>query len=250
MRGARVADGRREIVGERFLRGAEARTDAAHGAGVHAGHDDRRHLVGGELGRLECRVPRLLDEWAVLDLAEAFLPLARTGRARSAPPLDELFGRARGAEVLRDHGAVGIVADEEGGPAVAGRRLVAARRQAGAQIGCDEQDRTVAVERGAQRADSRPQGATEVERRDVGVEPQRGVHGRRVVLVEIRGLGRREPQRVRRRVSGRAPQRERAASTPIVVVSSSYDATERVPLPPPLPNVFAISARCRRQYGT
>jgi hypothetical protein len=36
----------------------------------------------------------------------------------------------------------------------------------------------------------------------------------------------------------------------MVVVSSSYDATDRVPLPPPLPKVRAISERWRRRYGT
>jgi hypothetical protein len=41
----------------------------------------------------------------------------------------------------------------------------------------------------------------------------------------------------------------RAASTPIDVVSSSYDATERVPLPPPLPSVDVMALRCSRQYG-
>ncbi len=39
----------------------------------------------------------------------------------------------------------------------------------------------------------------------------------------------------------------RAASTPIVVVSSSYDATARVPLPPPVPNVAPIWVRSSRQ---
>jgi hypothetical protein len=42
----------------------------------------------------------------------------------------------------------------------------------------------------------------------------------------------------------------RAASTPRVVVSSSNDATLRVPLPPPMPNDSAIAARRRREAGT
>ena len=41
----------------------------------------------------------------------------------------------------------------------------------------------------------------------------------------------------------------RAASTPIDVVSSSYDATERVPWPPPLPSVDVMALRGSRQYG-
>ena len=42
----------------------------------------------------------------------------------------------------------------------------------------------------------------------------------------------------------------RAASTPSVVVSSSWEATARVPLPPPLPMKAAISALASRRYGT
>src|SRR5438105_3911585 len=41
----------------------------------------------------------------------------------------------------------------------------------------------------------------------------------------------------------------RAASTPIDVVSSSYDATARVPRPPPAPRAPVIAARWSRQYG-
>ena len=42
---------------------------------------------------------------------------------------------------------------------------------------------------------------------------------------------------------------ERAASTPIVVASSSNDATERVPLPPPVPATAAMVERSSRRYG-
>ncbi len=48
---------------------------------------------------------------------------------------------------------------------------------------------------------------------------------------------------------GTARSASRAASTPIVVVSSSYEATVRVPLPPPLPTTLAISVRSSRRYG-
>ena len=51
--------------------------------------------------------------------------------------------------------------------------------------------------------------------------------------------------------SGAAPGAERrasrAASTPMVVVSSSWEATDRVPLPPPAPNTWATAARWRRR---
>ena len=50
--------------------------------------------------------------------------------------------------------------------------------------------------------------------------------------------------------SGAARIASRAASTPIEVASSSYDATALVPFPPPAPSAAPIAARCRRQYGT
>ena len=50
--------------------------------------------------------------------------------------------------------------------------------------------------------------------------------------------------------AGTGRRASRAASTPMVVVSSSWEATERVPLPPPLPNTSATAERCSRRYGT
>ncbi len=55
--------------------------------------------------------------------------------------------------------------------------------------------------------------------------------------------------RTRRPVELRSPAAliaRRAASTPIEVVSSSYEATARVPLPPPAPSAAPIAARCSR----
>ena len=102
VRGTGVADGRREIFGRRGLRRAEPARDAAHGSRVHAGDDEAVDLIGRELGGLQCAVPRLLGERRVLHLAEALFPRARTIGAGRAPALDELLGRARGAEVLGD----------------------------------------------------------------------------------------------------------------------------------------------------
>ncbi len=51
-------------------------------------------------------------------------------------------------------------------------------------------------------------------------------------------------------VPGTARSASRAASTPIVVVSSSWDATARVPRPPPVPMTLATSARSSRWLGT
>ena len=120
MRGARVADRGGEIVDERFLRGAEASGDTAYRARVHAGDDDAVHLAGRKLGRLQCRVPRLVDQRRVLDLAETFFPLARARRPRRTPTFDEFFGRARGAEEFGNDGAVGVVAHENRRAAVTG----------------------------------------------------------------------------------------------------------------------------------
>lgn len=49
---------------------------------------------------------------------------------------------------------------------------------------------------------------------------------------------------------GNAASVLRAASTPIEVVSSSYDATARVPFPPPAPIAVAMAFLSRRKYGT
>ncbi len=181
---------------------------AAGRAGVHTGDDDALDLVGGEVGRLQRRVPGLLDERAVLDLAEALFPRPRTRRARSAPPLEELLGRARAAEVFGDDGAVGVVTDEQRARAVAGGRFVATGGESAALVGGDEQHRAATGERGPHGADRRPERAAEVERGHVGVEPQCRVQGRRVVLVEIRGRRGGEPERVRRGATGGAAQRE------------------------------------------
>src|SRR3954447_21228604 len=50
--------------------------------------------------------------------------------------------------------------------------------------------------------------------------------------------------------SGAARIADRPASTAIDVVSSSYDATARVPLPPPDASAAPMADRCKRQYGT
>ena len=98
-------------------------------------------LVGGELGLLQRGVPRLLDERRVLHLAEALFPRARAAGAGCPPALDELLGGGRAAEVLGDHRAVGVGADEDRGRAVAALRLVGARGQAVAHVGRDHEHR-------------------------------------------------------------------------------------------------------------
>ena len=47
--------------------------------------------------------------------------------------------------------------------------------------------------------------------------------------------------------SGATARAVRAAATPMVVASSSYPATVRVPLPPPVPATARISVRSRRR---
>ena len=75
--------------------------------------------------------------------------------------------------------------------------------QAVAHVGGDHHHAAVAVERGAQRTDTRSQGAAEVERAHLRVEPERGVDRRGVVLVEVGRVGGREPQRAERGALGR-----------------------------------------------
>ena len=50
--------------------------------------------------------------------------------------------------------------------------------------------------------------------------------------------------------AGRPAIASRAASTPIDVESSSYEATALVPLPPPDPSAAPMVDRWSRQYGT
>ena len=73
---------------------------------------------------------------------------------------------------------------------------------------------------------------------DRRVEPERGVDRVGVRLVEI-GRRRRSTNSTTAGVTspGAARSATRAASTPIDVESSSYDATARVPFPPPRPSV-------------
>ena len=133
VRGAGLADARGEIVGDALR--PEPRRHALHRPRVRTGDDRDVDLVCAERGRLERGLPCRVDERLILGLAEALLPLARARVARCAPPVDELLGSRRAREVLGDHRAVGVVADEDRGGAVSLCGLVGARRQTDADVG-------------------------------------------------------------------------------------------------------------------
>jgi hypothetical protein len=71
------------------------------------------------------------------------------------------------------------------------------------------------------------------------------VHAVALVLSAQAGDGANHTELMSASASRRAP----GASTAIVVVSSSYDATVRVPFPPPVPAIAAIVVRSSRRYG-
>ena len=113
VRGAGVADRRREVVGHGGLRRAEAPGDAAHRARVHAGDDELVDLVGVELGRLRARA------FHACSTSGAYLTSPK--RSSHARERREPGARQRSmnssvalaaAEVLGDHGAVVVGADD------------------------------------------------------------------------------------------------------------------------------------------
>ena len=239
VRGAGVPDGRGEVVDQRGLGRAQPARDRAHRAGVHPGDDEpvdsdrpparpasTRAFHACSTSGAYVTSPNFSSHDATAAEPGVRQRSMNSSVALAAPRNSAMTGSSSPPTSMR-------------GRAVAALRFVGARRQPAPHVGRDDEHRAAVVERGAQRADTRAQRAAEVERGDVAVEPQRGVHRRRVVLVEVRRVGRREPQR---RSASTAVLRSarRAASTPIVVVSSSYPATARVPLPPPDPNVAAI----------
>jgi hypothetical protein len=121
------------------------------GSGVRAGDDQPVHLLRGELGDLERRVPGLLAEGHIFRLAEAFLPLLHGRVARRPPPVDELLGRRRRADQFSDDRRVlVVVVHQHRGGAVAAGRLVGAGRQAAARVRGHDEYGSPAVERGAQ----------------------------------------------------------------------------------------------------
>ena len=152
-----------------------------------AGDDELVDVVGGERGGGEGPLPGLAHERPVGDLAEALLPRAGAFAPGDAPALEELLGRDAGTEVLGDHRTVGVVAEEDRSSAVAAGGFVGGRGETTTLIGGDHERRHAGREGRAQRTRTGAQRTTEVERTDVGRQPQGGVHGGGVGLLEIGG---------------------------------------------------------------
>ena len=129
MRGAGVADRRREVVGDRFLLHPGRGRDALDRAAVRSGDDQpgdgrRRHA-----GALEGLGQRGLAERHVGVLAEALLPDTRGGFAGQPPAVEKLRGRRGAADWLGEHARVGrVVGEEERRGAVAAIALVGPAR--------------------------------------------------------------------------------------------------------------------------
>ena len=195
VRGTRVADGRVEPGDDALGRDTELLRHRTGRALMRARHDEVVDLVGDETGVLQRGLPRLDPQARVPRLAEAFLPHLRTHVAGRAPPVEELLGGRLPGHELGEHRPVGIVPHEQGSRAVAARRFVGTTRQAVTGVRADDQARTNAPERGAERTEPGTHRTHDVVRRGVAAEPERGVHGRRVGLVEIGGRDRGEPDR-------------------------------------------------------
>ncbi len=148
---SRVADGGGQVLGQPSRAGGHLGAHHADGSRVRAGHDHLADGVGLDARIGEGQLERLLPERHVLHLAEALLPLLRPDVPRGAPPVEELLGDRRAAEVLGQHRcAVGAVADQQGRGRVAALPLVDARRQAGADVGGGDEDRVVPPQRRTQ----------------------------------------------------------------------------------------------------
>ena len=170
----------------------------------------------------------------------------RADVAGHSPAVDELLGHTGVRNELRQQRSVLVVAPQHRGGGIATRGLVGGSRPAGSHVTGDSKRRACGFQPAARSARDRgAHRAHRVVRRCRTVEPQRGMDGGCVGLVEVGGARRREPQRVRR--TG-APTQSGATRPrpPSSCESSSYDATARVPLPPPVPASGAIWVRSSR----
>ncbi len=162
-----------------------------------AGHDHPIDLFGRELGPLQGRSPRLLTERDVARLAELLLPDLGPDLARRTPAVQELIGDAGAGQVLGQQRPVGITADQDCGRRIPARRFVGATGQTGTDVGGQDEGGLARGQRAAHGPHARTDGAAEVERRDVGIKPQRGMDGRGIGLVEVGGSHGGEGQRGR-----------------------------------------------------
>ncbi len=203
-----------------------------------------------EAGVLQRGFPRLDSEAGVAGLTEPLLPHLRPDVARRAPPIEELLGRRLPRR--RTRRAPGRRSSSPTSSAAAPSPPVASSGPPGSPIRVSAVTTRLApsLPSAARSAPSpertEPTTSYAAARRDRGAAPR---------APSSRWSCRGRPARPSRTtpIAPRPPARRgtarRAASTPIVVVSSSYDATVRVPLPPPPPATAAIVVRSRRRYG-
>ena len=193
--------------------------DGTRGALVRARDDEVVDLVGVDTCILQCRLPTLRH------------PGSCSGSRRTAPPTPS---NARRPECANDRGTprswcstttssamTGRVADEQCGRAVAAARFLGSAGQPAPDVGRDDERGSVALDRGPQRAQRRSHRAdrSRTQRRTRPAGARRGSRSR----WSCRGTRARPSRTTARRCRRWVPyaERARAASTPMVVVSSS-----------------------------
>ncbi len=199
---------------------------------------------------LRARVPGVGPQLEVAGLAEPLLPQLGPLLARRPPAVGELVGGRGAPQVLGEQRrARPGVPHHHGGRRVPAGRLVAAGGQAVAAVGRHHQHRPGAGQRGDEGAHPRAQRPAEVEGRHVG-ERAAGPGGRRWHW-SCRGRPGWRWRTTGPPGAGAGPARRarRAASTPMVVVSSSWEATALAPRPPPEPRKAAISVAGQPPVG-
>ena len=194
VRRAALADAGGEVVDRDALRERRLPRQSGHGAAVHPRDDQPPDVARLEAARCEGPAEGLLAQGQIAVLAEALLPQFRDPVTRGAPAVGELVRGRGGSHELGQH--PGPLPDEDGGAGVTADGLVAARGQAVALVGGDDQSGAATAERGEERADARAQRTTEVVGADLAGETEGRRHCRGVGLVQIRRLGGGEPQGV------------------------------------------------------
>ena len=210
MRGARVADSAREIVGHGLGLRADRACGALRRAPVRTGHDHALETGHRDARLLERFGHRRLRQGNVDVLAKSLFPLVRCALAGDTPPLEELGARRCERDRLGDDRARDIVAAQERDRRIPAVALVATRRKSGADVGEHGQRRPTRVEGGPERTRTRAYRADHVERARVRGQADRRVDCRRVGLVEIPRVCRREIHRGgrdARRAAQRRPRR-------------------------------------------
>ena len=241
VRRAGVADDRAEVGRVRVGSGADALRNRAGGPRVHAGHDDVVDLVRRDAGGLQRIVDRLRRR-AARRPARRSAPPTRATPARRAGASGRGTRRWRSANVTSSamtsswsaHRKAALPSPPSRSSAPPGRpvRTSAGHREDG-----------VRTRRCRAPSGSAPSAPRRRRRRSSPTESRPSAAWMAVAFVLSRYGGDAVENSTTAGVtpSGAARIARRAASTPIDVESSSYDATARVPLPPPVPSAAPIA---------